>query len=67
MSNRSLSLAVAVLLVLGVLTSAAVVMQNQQLLILADGVARISNQAERTFDLIDTQAAIRNNLTRTQP
>ncbi len=66
MSNRSLSLAVAVLLVLGVLTSAAVVMQNRQLLTLADSVARISSQAEHTFTLIEKQAAIRNNLTRTQ-
>ena len=56
MSNRTLSLAVVVLLILGILTSAAVVMQNQQLLILADRVEALSDQAERTFDIVRERA-----------
>lgn len=52
MSNRTLSLAVVSLLILGILTSAAVVMQNQQLLILTDRIEALSDQAERTFDVV---------------
>lgn len=56
MTNRTLSLAVVVLLVLGVLTSAAVVTQNQQLLMLAESVERLSDQAERTFEVVRKRA-----------
>ncbi|MEK7073653.1 MAG: hypothetical protein AAB974_04455 [Patescibacteria group bacterium] len=56
MSNRTLSLAVVALLVLGVLTSAAVVIQNQQLLILTDRITALSDQAERTFDVVQKRA-----------
>ncbi|TAK05400.1 hypothetical protein EPO33_05555 [Patescibacteria group bacterium] len=56
MSNRALSLAVVVLMILGILTSAVVVMQNQQLLILADRVQALSDQAERTFDIVQKRA-----------
>lgn len=56
MSNRTLSLAVVVLLILGILTSAAVVMQNQQLLILTDRIEALSDQAERTFDVVRERA-----------
>ncbi len=57
MSNRTLSLAVVALLILGILTSAAVVMQNQQLLILADRINALSDQAERTFNIVQKRAA----------
>lgn len=57
MTNRTLSIAVAVLLVLGIMLSAVVAMQNQQLLILADSVQRLSDQAERTFDVVRKRAA----------
>ncbi len=56
MTNRTLSIAVAVLLVLGVLLSAVVMMQNQQILILADSVQRLSDQAERTFEVVRKRA-----------
>lgn len=56
MSNRTLSLAVVALLILGVLTSAAVVIQNQQLLILADRIGGLSDQAERTFNIVQKRA-----------
>lgn len=56
MSNRTLSLAVVVLMILGILTSAAVVMQNQQLMILADRIQALSDQAERTFDIVQKRA-----------
>ena len=56
MTNRTLSIAVVVLLVLGVLTSAVVVIQNQQLMSLADSVSRLSDQADRIFTIAETRA-----------
>lgn len=49
-------MAVVVLMILGILTSAAVVMQNQQLMILADRIQALSDQAERTFDIVQKRA-----------
>lgn len=47
MSMRTLSVAVAVLLVLGIVTSAAVVMQNQQIAMLRDSVMRVTDEIEK--------------------
>lgn len=47
MSMRTLSVAVAVLLVLGIVTSAAVVMQNQQIAMLRDSLMRLTDEVER--------------------
>lgn len=47
MTSRTLSIVVVVLLVLGIVTSAVVVMQNQQIAALRDAVIRLTNNVER--------------------
>ncbi len=46
MTSRTLSIAVVVLLVLGIVTSAVVVMQNQQIAALRDAVMRLTTQVQ---------------------
>lgn len=46
MTHRTLTISILVLLVLGLMTSAIVAIQNQQIVALRDAVMRLSEQVE---------------------